>query len=70
MKIVNHRVYYKGATMKAPEKVEPIKGGWAAFGKGWAVHGRSKEEALERYKEALERHRMILAREKPSPSPG
>ena len=37
-------------------RMEPIKNGWAALGKGWAVHGRTQEEALERFKQAQERH--------------
>lgn len=37
----------------------PIKGGWAAIGKGWAVHGKTKEDAIQRFQEAMTLHSVI-----------
>lgn len=42
--------------------VRPIKGGWAASGRGWAVHGSTQEEALQKFYAAAEQHKVIAAR--------
>lgn len=43
-------------------RLRPIKGGWAASGRGWAVHGATREEAAQRFHAAVEQHRVIAAR--------
>ena len=50
--------------MTEQPRVEPIKNGWAALGKGWAVHGRTQEEALERFTQAQQKHWEIDKRAK------
>ena len=45
--------------MEEQPRLEPIKNGWAALGKGWAVHGQTREEALERFALAQQKHKEI-----------
>jgi hypothetical protein len=46
----------------------PIRGGWAALGRGWAVFGRTEQEATDRFHDAERKHHEIMERAEPTAS--
>ena len=50
-------------------RIEVVKGGVAAVGRGWAVIGETEVQARARFAEALSEHEAIAARPDPHPIP-
>lgn len=48
-----------------PLRLEQVRNGWAAFGRGWAVHGRTREEATRLFYETVAKHKEIDSRPLP-----